>query len=365
MGNFFKNVGKKLGIVKEDDTNVYITKNPSPNLDNAEYSAPVSIWSYQDSPGSSSSSNPKKTVSSSYSSNYSYSYYNKRELKVEKHINVTIVFCDLNLSEDKLKKYLNLFFSNNVGYFVLVRADGTFSECFSNSYSSKEKNIKYSIEFLNCSASINEGLSLHDAFLMLEGVESRIKVPNMITLQEAKEEQSVYEKSFEERRQKVKEEIKKIEEEEKREKEEEKKVEAERLKNEIYNTPDVLLSNEISSKTQSPNSFEKLYQDKTASCQKRRTYKKYKPRPTMPIWNFIPSKPIYEVSVNLISFVGVFDDIPLSTEYLPILKETRRRINPFIKKKTELVFYSITDKNIETLALLGFKKIELLHEKFA
>ena len=336
------------------------------------YDDPVSIWDYQENleekKQPSNFDKEKSTPISKHKSKAldSIPYFYRRELKVEKNVKVNIIYFDSTLSSDENIKYISYIFNNYTGYFVFVRFDGTLSKCIYNDFSSKEKNAKYLTTFFNASLKVNHDISFLENIKLLSGIESRIVVPGMITLEEATEEQKKYAENYTERKKKYDEEIKRIEEEEKKQREDERKrrdKEREELNNKLKEgiTENTEVSNSPNNNPSSnveKTSFGKLYQEKAGYSPK--PY--YKPRPPYPIWDFKPSKPIYDVSLDTVSFVGRFG-YDLSND-IDKVKEIKRTITPFTKKNVEFDFYSTTIENIETLALLGFKRIELLYNKF-
>lgn len=381
MKNFIRTITdiikrKEKEKEKEKEPVVVHEKNDSKKDDKyfKQLDYPISIWDYQEMQKDKEQKeiSTSKTVDTKTNSNTKSSalnsvpYIYRRDIKVEKNVKVNIIFFDAILSNEEVNKYTNYVFNNYIGYFVLLRRDGVISKCLSNSLSSKDKNIEYATEFLNNKSTLDINLAFKDVFNLINGIESRIIVPNMITISEAKKEQEEYANKYAERKKVYDEEIRKYEEEEKAAREEERKRREEerkelnnKLKELNNSTPKVLNTTEPFPPKETSNSFEKLYQDKTGSVPK----KKRKPRPIYPIWNFKPSKPIYDVSIDSVSFVGSCE-IAINQENISRVKELKKLITPFAKKNIEFDFYSTTDKNTETLSLLGFKRIELLYEKY-
>lgn len=371
MKNFLKGITDKFR--KKSKEPVIVNEN-NVNIDDAPtyFDNPVSIWDYQEKPRDvktiSKTDHKKSTPISEKKSNTfnSIPYFYRRELKVEKNVKVSIIYFDSTLSSEEKTKYISYIFNNYIGYFVFVRFDGSLSKCIYNDFSSKENNIKYLTTFFNASLTVDSDISFLENIKLLSGIESRIVVPGMITLEEATEEQKKYAEEYAKRKKKYDEEIKRIEEEEKKQREDERKrreKEREELNNklkegitentEVSNSP-----NNNPSFNEEKTSFGKLYQEKVGIYPK--PYRK--PRPLYPIWEFKPSKPIYDVSLDTVSFVGRFS-FELSNN-IDKVKEIKRTITPFTKKNVEFDFYSTTVENIQTLALLGFKRIELLYNKF-
>lgn len=372
MKNFLKGFTDRFRK-KSDEPVIVNNKNSNTDIDGMIfYEEPVSIWNYKgnlekkETDPKSAPKNANPISRSKSNSQDSIPYFYRRELKVEKNVKVNIIYFDSTLSSEENIKYISYIFNNYTGYFVFVRFDGTLSKCIYNDFSSKEKNAKYLTSFFNASLKDYSDISFLENIKLLSGIESRIVVPGMITLEEATEEQKKYAEEYAKRKKKYDEEIKRIEEEEKKQREDERKrreKEREELNNklkegitentEVSNSP-----NNNPSFNEEKTSFGKLYQEKAGYSPK--PY--YKPRPPYPIWDFKPSKPIYDVSLDTVSFVGRFG-YDLSND-IDKVKEIKRTITPFTKKNVEFDFYSTTIENIETLALLGFKRIELLYNKF-
>lgn len=375
MKNFIKTITDIIKGKEKEEEPVLVDEKKDSKKDDKSFKKldyPVSIWDYQEMQNNKNKKDTTNIVDTNTNFNSKSStlnsvpYIYRRDIKVEKNVKVNIIFFDAILSSEEINKYIKYIFNNYIGYFVLVRHDEVLSKCFSNTLSSKDTNIAYATEFLNNKSNLEEKLSFTNAFNLINGIESKIIVPNMITISEAKKEQEQYANKYAERKKIYDEEIKKFNEEEKAAREEERKQrEAERkelnnkLKELNNSTPKVLNATDPLTTKETTNSFEKLYQDKTGSVSK----KKRKPRPIYPTWNFKPSKPIYDVSIDSVSFVGSCE-IAINQENISRVKELKKLITPFAKKNIEFDFYSTTDKNTETLSLLGFKRIELLYEKY-
>lgn len=334
-----KESGRKTPTIKEEETDVMKMQEQSNNafndvifIDNESYinypknnSLPKSHYE------------PPKKASDMYDKP-SYA----PPLKAE-DVFVNILMIDPCLTELQLDKYINIILSNTGSYILLMLANDTFESMplFHNTALERKENVKRIKSFLSSNRVKENIFNLANVVKTINLRSKDIVIPNMITMQQAKLEEEEYKKE------RYLSTISKQEE----------KTEVEKVGNTVENWPIVALDYDTkppASKIEyvsMPNEALKKEEPKKEESKKANIY--------FP-WSFKPSKPIYNAIINSISIIG---SSHISIDKYDI-NEARKVIGNFRNKTTDVVFYSLDDENIETLSVFGFRKIELLHDKF-
>ena len=273
-------------------------------------------------------------------------------LKAE-DVSVNIIVMTPELSNEELDKYINLILGNAEGYILLVKGNTAFTSMpiFCNSLKTRDENKKLIKNFLSTPSLSENTFELFEIIKKVNEKSKTIAIPNMITMEQAIKEEKEYEKAREAEQ--------KRQEEERRNREKEKENNTVSKESNLNSAPNSKLDGSGSVKQVTEKSTNGVEKTKISAITKNEPIKVSNFLPL----SFKPSKPIYNPVIKNISIIGK-NDISLLECDMDVFKETKKIVTAFLKEEIDMAFYSIDEKNIETLSLLGFRKIELLHEKF-
>lgn len=338
-----KESGRKITTIKEEENYIIKKQDRSNNgfndaifIDNDSYIN----YPKNDNLSKSDYEPPKKT-----SDIYEKPFY-APPLKAE-DVLIDIFMIDPCLTELQLGKYINIVLSNTGNYILLMLANNTFDSMplFCNTALARKENEKLIKSFLASNRVKENTFNLANVVTTINLRSKDISIPNMITMQQAKLEEEEYKKE------RYLSTISKKEE----------KADDKNVSDSLENWPVVGLDYDMKQPERKienvPAPNETLKKEEQKEEEKPKKANIYFP------WSFKPSKPIYNTIINSISIIGS-SYISIDKYDIKDFNEARRVIENFRNKTTDFVFYSLNDENIETLSAFGFRKIELLYDKF-